>query len=119
MAKLKGKISGSTLIEVLVAIVVIVTVFSISFVILANSGQYYLPRQKQAASVAMHNVYLQTIKEQQFSEEVFHMEGIKIEKSVSSYKSNKKLKVLTLKSYSKSNKKLITKEYVFIPNKDE
>ena len=117
MAGLRNRIVASTLIEVMVGMVIISIMFTSSFVILANIGRFYKPRQIMYTSLIIDDIYQKMIEEGRIVNETISRDGITIEKKVENYKNNPELQVVTFEGYNKKNLLICKKNYIIVSSR--
>jgi competence protein ComGF len=106
MAKLTHKIKSSTLIEALVAMVIIILVYAIGLTIFINVNKSNNNRLKIEAFLVLEDIVTNTKKEAKYIDEIYDLENLKIEKKITKYENNNSLNILQIKVLSKDNKLL-------------
>ena len=101
MALLKKHIPASTLLETLIAIVLILVCFSIATVVLVNIMQSDNGRMKLHAHLELEALYQKTMDEKTFIDEDVDYETFSIHKSIAPYQNSANLYQLTLTAKSK------------------
>jgi len=100
MVKLNNKIKASTLIETLIAMVILIIVSGIAtmtFINIAHSGSNTL---RIEAMIQTQNALAETIKNNTFFDEDYSEGSIMIKKRITNYSSGKNLKILEMNAYS-------------------
>ena len=92
----KKKIKGSTLIEVLVAMVIVLVVYSIAMMIFLNIKRSANTGLKSIALLELDNVVIETKKKFSFIDEDYKTESFVIKKKISPYGKNNDLRVLSV-----------------------
>ena len=119
MAVLKKKLKASALIEVLVALVIIVSCFGIASMMYVNITNSYNNRQLLSAQLRMNEIALKTKAENNFLEERIESNQLTIEKSVNTYKESKEIVLLTLKAFTKNGKIIAShRELIIVPHNE-
>lgn len=110
MAKLKA----FTILESMVAIVIVMIVFSISSLVIVNVGSSGMTRKKQNAYALVKELRNKTILENRLIDESIEMNNLLIEKTILDYSQNNELKVLLIEAFDGKKKLFETKELVLI-----
>jgi type II secretory pathway pseudopilin PulG len=98
----KGMLSGASIIEAVVAMVIIVVVFGIAMVIFANVTQRSLSTRKIRAAAALQNA-LQTAEQSgQFPDEPFRMDDISVTPELKPVENEPGLSELYLTAYDEN-----------------
>lgn len=84
MSKLKGRIKAFTLIESLISIVIIMSVFFIGMMIMVNVIKADKHHQRLKANMLINQVYINTLADKTFSNESFAQDNLTIEKQIHS-----------------------------------
>ena len=107
MVILKKKLRGSTLIEAVVAMVIISIVLGFSTMIIVNLKKNNEFAYKTKTFIELKNELIRTKEEKSFQDELLEFTGYYIQKSCLTYKRNKKLSIIKLELYDReTNKKL-------------
>ncbi len=85
MAVLTRKIKGSTLLETLIAIVLILVCFSIATMVLVNIMQSDNGRQKLHAQLELEALYIKSLEEKDFISATIGYDDFKVEKNFEPY----------------------------------
>jgi len=113
------KVKASTVIEVVVSIVTIITVFGIAMMIYANVTRMSLSGQKIKAQAVLSQV-MKNIHEADLGSSQQSLIGdLTIEKSVKPYAENNKLLEVNLKAYDKNHTLIVELHQLIIPNEDK
>jgi len=112
------KVRASTIIEVLIAMVIIVAVFGIAMMIYTNVTQSSLS-VKRIRTEAVLNEYLQAA-ERSFvnTTQSFNVDSLTIEQTVKSYNSEKKLIEIDLVAFDSNEQKVAELHKVIINNNE-
>ncbi len=114
MARLKA----TTLIESMVAMILIVVSFGIGMMIYFNVLNGTRLQQKMQAELLLNTVLENTKKTSSFVEEAIELNGLIVTKETSPYRSYDNVRLLHLKAYDqKSNFIIDLKEVVYISDK--
>ena len=110
MAKVKfaypGKIKGSTLIEVIVAMVIIVIVFGMAMMIYANVTRMSLSVSKIQASALLQERLIDVEKTKYTSNQSIDTAGLHIELEVTPFSNDTLLNVVHLTAYDLNKQKM-------------
>jgi len=106
MAELTDKIKASTLVEALVAMVIILIIYGIGLTIFINVNKSSANRLKIEAYLQLEDIVAKTKKEARYLDETYDLENLKVEKKITKYDNNNSLNVLQIKILSKENKLL-------------
>jgi len=113
------KVKASTVIEVVVSMVTIITVFGIGMMIYANVTRMSLSGQKIKAQAVLSQV-MKNIHEADLGSSQQSLIGdLTIEKSVKPYAENNKLLEVYLKAYDKNHTLIVELHQLIIPNEDK
>jgi hypothetical protein len=108
MVKLK-KITSSTMIESLVAMVIITISFTIALMISSNLARTNNPRLRIKAYSEVQKLYSETKAKELYIDEVFEQEGLTIERLILPYTETRTLKILEISAYDNRGKLLVRK----------
>lgn len=117
MVKLNAKISASTLIEAIVAMLIIVIVYGIGIMIFMNVKKSANNGLKLEAILQVENILSQTKKEAKYVDENFDFDNLKIEKKILKYDNASSLNILEIKALSNDNKVLTEHREIIKVNK--
>lgn len=119
MVKLNKKIKAGTLIEVIVALLIILIVYGILVLFIQNlSKQLKGNTEKIEAFFITEKTLNQTIQDHQFFDEEFILKEITFTKTVTQYKNYKNLFDVTIKAHNKNKKLLVETEQIIYAQKD-
>jgi Tfp pilus assembly protein PilV len=96
MDQLKIKIKAFSIIESMVAMVIVVLMFSLSAMVIANVTSTGITREKQDAYMLVQEMRNETFDKQRFIDEFTEVKGMIIEKTILDYSSAENLKVLLI-----------------------
>ena len=116
MAKLKTKIQAFTILESMVAMVIVMIVFGLTSVIIMNISSSGITKEKQDAYTSVNLLRNETLQENRFIDETIETNSLRIEKTILEYSSNTSLKILLIKAYKGQEKLFESKEIVLINN---
>ena len=108
------KLNGATLMEVLVAITIIMTVISISVVVFVNVTGSSFTGEKVKSILFLNEVSLETQKNKSFFDEELTKGNILIVKKVEKYNGNKDLYLMHLSAYNGSKKLLHERKEILV-----
>jgi prepilin-type N-terminal cleavage/methylation domain-containing protein len=111
MVKLKNKVKGLTLVEVLVAITLIATVISFFFLSVENINKTFNVDLKTYALTVVDSC-LQDMDSSYYSDETIDYPSFKIRKLVGEYNHNPELFTVSISAYSNDGKLLINKQRI-------
>lgn len=106
MVKLTHKLKASTLIEALVAMIIIVVIYTIGLTIFINVNKANNNRLKIEAFLQLEDIVANTKKEARYLDETYDLNNMKIEKIITKYDNNNNLNLLQIKVLTKDNKLL-------------
>ncbi|MFI5219202.1 MAG: prepilin-type N-terminal cleavage/methylation domain-containing protein [Bacteroidia bacterium] len=116
MAVLNKKINGSTLIETLVAMVIIIICFGIGTVIYSNVINSVDFRQRLHASMVLNEVSIQSKKDNNYVDNDYEIENLVVKKKINRFMESDDLLQMTLSAYNGKGKLIAQhKEVIFIP----
>lgn len=105
--KLITSISGSTLVETLVAMIIVMLAFGIGMMIYLNVIQSSSALQKLNAQLQMNQIAIETIEDSLFAENEYTLKTMKIIKTLQAHNAvSDKLKLLKLEAFDGNGKKL-------------
>lgn len=114
MATLKNKVQGSTLIEVLVAMIIIVICLGIASIIILNISKSGNTGLKLFAEQYAEKVIEESKLNHEYLDEIYEIEGIIVEKRVELYKNLDGLFELTITVFNPDMKQLVQKKELVI-----
>lgn len=106
MGVLKKKLKGSTLIEVLVAMVIIMGSMGIAFMIYDHISYAMNDAVLTAAEIRVDAMAQETKSSRDYSDASTLLDNMRIEKTVLPYCTSKELKILSVEALSLSGKKI-------------
>ena len=114
MVKLKTKIKAFTIMESMVAIVIIMIVFGLSSVVIIDISSSGITKEKQYAYTLVQQLRAETFQQSRFIDESFELDNLMIEKTFLDYPESSELKVLLITAYRDKEKLFESKELVLI-----
>ena len=115
---LETRVKASTVLEVIVSMVIIITVFGVAMMIYANVTRMSLSNQKIKAEAVLSQVIKDMDKVELSSDQQSVIEGLSVERSVKSYSENNKLLQVDLKAYDQ-NHQLLAELHQLVIKSDE
>ena len=106
------KLKASTLIEVLVAMVIISISFAIGLAVITNVINSSNQKQKLDAFLLADSVAVQTIKEERYFDENYEFENFNLVKTVHQHQKNNNLEIIQIAVFDKTKKKILTKKWI-------
>ena len=82
MVKLIHKIKAFSIIESMVSMVIVVIVFSLSSMVIANVTKTGISKEKQDAYILVKSMRNETLKNERFIDETIEVKGLLIEKTI-------------------------------------
>lgn len=110
MAGLMKRLNGSTLVEVIVAMVITVTAIGIAFSIMANISKTDNSRLRLNALLRANEVITNTRVSSKYLDENMEEGAMEIYKTVTPYKSSDKLYILKIEVYNRNKHKIFEKQ---------
>jgi len=117
MGKLNSKLSGFTLVETLVSLVIVISVFAIGMLIMGNIMKSDHQMEKLDAMMIINEVYCKTISEKNYVDNVVYHDSYKILIGYYPYQESNRLVVMTLEVQNDNGKSLVTRKEVLIAGK--
>lgn len=114
MALLTKKVKASTLIEVMVALIIVMISFGIAMAIYVNVTHSDNQTQKLKAQLLLNETAIKTTNENSFIDEKTEMDGISVIKTVSSYEGTPGLHLLFLEAFDVNAKKIAERKELVI-----
>ena len=114
MVKLEYKLKASTLIESLIAMVIIVVCVGIATTIYVNVLDSDKQRQKLKAALLLDDIAIKTKAGKNFLDEEMTIENWKIKKTVGRYKDYSNLYQFTLKVIDSENKRIALRNELIV-----
>ncbi|AMR33711.1 hypothetical protein A0256_20880 [Mucilaginibacter sp. PAMC 26640] len=114
--KVAMRVSGSSLVEVVIAMVVIVLVFSIALMIVTNVTRSSLNVSKAAAAKVLDKVLAEaeSINEADINERTFNAEGLVVKKNIVPYGTSQNLQEITLSALNEKGDTVLTIKKVLL-----
>lgn len=113
MVKLKT-IKAFTILESMVAMVIVMIVFSLASIVVINVSSSGVTRQKHIAHVMIRNLRNETIQEKRFIDEAFELDNLRVEKTLLDYPGSEQLKVLLIEVLKEDKKIMENKELIIV-----
>jgi len=98
--------------ESMVAIIIVMIVFSLTSIIILNSSTSGMTREKQNAYMAAKLIRNQTLHEHRFIDETIEVNGLFVEKSILDYRTSNQLKILRIEVFQNKQKLYESKELI-------
>lgn len=114
MVKLSTKIRAFTILESMVAIVIVMIVFGLSSVVIINISSTGITKEKQQAFTLVQQLRNETLQQSRFIDESIELENLIIEKTILDYSTSSELKILLIIAYRGKEKLFESKELVLI-----
>jgi lipopolysaccharide export LptBFGC system permease protein LptF len=111
-------LSGATIMEVVVAMVIIVVVFGMAMMIFANITGQGIPDKKIHAQAILQDILLQAEQSRQFPEEPFNQDGFRIIPATREVENEPGLTELRLTAFDENQQEIGTAAEIMI-NKNE
>ena len=112
MLKLDYKIRGFTLVETIVSLLIILSVFAIGMMILINIMKSDRNQEKLEVMEIMNQVYYKTISEKIYLDEVMSHDDYQIIKEFVPYKSSDNLLILSIEIRDNKGNRLASRKEV-------
>jgi type II secretory pathway pseudopilin PulG len=112
MARITSKLKGSTLIEVMVAMVIVIIIFGLAMMTFINIAKFSNNALKTEAYFNLQKVITETYVNKQFLDEDYEFENMVIRKSITPYPDCKDLRIILFSAYTAENKLIIEKKQV-------
>jgi Tfp pilus assembly protein PilV len=110
--QLKVKIKAFSIIESMVAMVIVVLMFSLSAMVIANVASTGISREKQDAYMLVQEMRNETFNGQRYLDEYTEAKGITIEKTILDYSRTENLKVLLITATKNEKQLFESKELI-------
>ncbi len=117
MVKLSQKIKAFSIIESMVSMVIVVVVFSLSAMVVANVTTTGISKEEQAAYMLVKSMRNETLKNERYIDEAIEVKGLLIEKTITDYNRDETLKVLLIAGSKGENQLYQSKEIIAIREK--
>jgi hypothetical protein len=108
------KLKGATLMEVLVAIAIIMSVFTISTIVFLNVTGSSYTGDKLKASLLLNEISMETNKSKTFLDEEISKDDIVIKKTFDKYNNHPNLMILTITAFNSSQKLLSERKEIIL-----
>ncbi len=116
--KLNSKIKGSTIVEVVISMVVIVTVFGIAMMILSNVLRFSLSAKKLRAQAILWEVMLKTEQTKDNTAQTFTIDDFRVEQEAKTYNDNANLIEIHLVAYDRNQQKVSELQKIIVNTND-
>ena len=110
-----GKLKGSTLLEVVIAMVIIMLVFGIAMMIFANVTQSSLSLKKTRARALLNEIMLNAEKIKGNNTQSLAIDDFRIEQVVKNYNEDPNLTEIELTAYDENSATIASLHKVIIP----
>lgn len=110
MVRLTKKIAASTLIEVLIAMVIVIVIYGIAMMIFLNVQKSSNTALKTLALLELEKVVIETKKKFTFIDEEYKTENLEIKKKISVYQKCSELRELSFEVFDLSGKLIIERK---------
>ena len=117
--KLNDRIKASSLLETIVALLVVMTVFGIAMTIYINVLRNSDSLSTLKAIQTLEQVAAETKTKRSYFDESFRVDEIMVEKSFIQYQHNEDLWLMDLKAIDPLNKTIATRKEILITEEDE
>ena len=111
--KLKTKLKGSTLIESLVALILVMLAMGIAATVFTNVMSFSNYNAQSRAVILLNRISMETKKDKMYLDGTLTDKEFVIEKRVSPYNNSRDLSVLWLKAYDKKEKLIAERKELF------
>ena len=101
-----SKLKASSILEVVIAMVVIVTVFTIAMMIYGNVQRLSLSSKKIKAQAVLHELLLSAEKSSEVSKRSFVIDHIRVEEDISTYNNSTTLHIISLTAYDQNQEQI-------------
>jgi hypothetical protein len=117
MVVLKKKLKGSTLVEVIVAMVIILTCLGIALTIFTNLSRDVNDELRILAEIRINTLANETKIKNDYTDVNLEFDNLKIQRSILPYPGKARLKILYIEAFTPMDKKIAEyKEIVSIKN---
>ncbi len=117
--RLSHKIQASTLVETIVAMLIITITFSMAFLIILNISKNSNNSLRTKAYFATSNVMVQTVSEKEYYDQDFTFGNITVKRIVSEYEKYDELFQINYSAYNSRNQKLFEQNELIIIEKSK
>jgi Tfp pilus assembly protein PilV len=115
MAILNRKIQASTLVEVIVALIIILISFLLAVMVIDENAKQSNSRTLMKAEQCILQLHDKTIQEKRYIDESPVFDNIHLKKTVSDYPGTSELKILEIQAFDANNKLLLSQREIIIP----
>jgi type II secretory pathway component PulJ len=112
--KIKARISGSTILEVVIAMVIIIMVFGIAMMIYANVMRMSLSTKKIKAQAVLRETLLQIEQTKDYNAQALTTDDFRIESEIKPYLEDTLLNEVHLTAYDLNQQKIMELQKVII-----
>jgi hypothetical protein len=120
MAVLKpARVSGATLLEVVVALVIIMVVFGVSMMIYLNILRSTYTYRQLSSALLLKDIGEETISTKSYFDERIERDGIIVIKRIQKYNNQANLIHLHLETIDEGSKKLLTRDQLINTDEEE
>lgn len=106
MHGLGKKYKGSTLIEVLVATIIILICAGMGMTAFSNLGRDMNGNSESIADIYLNKILNDTKAENDYTDRTYEYQSIRFERTVIAYKEEKRLRILQVQAYNNQNRKI-------------
>ncbi len=114
MVKLTHPVKAFTLVESMVAMVIVILIFSLSSIVVINVTSSGMSREKQNAYMLVKSYRDETIREDRLIDETTEMGDFVLEKTIVDYGREAELKELSIVAFKDKKKVFETKELILL-----
>ncbi|QEC79321.1 hypothetical protein [Mucilaginibacter ginsenosidivorax] len=111
-----GMLKAATIVEVVVALVIIVVVFGMAMMIFANVTQQAISTKKIRATAVLRNVLLKAEQSRQLPQEAFSQDGFRVIPVVKPFESGTGLSEFYLTAYDENQQEIAKVSEIMINN---
>jgi len=108
------KINSSTLVETIMAMLIVTMVFSIASVVMVNISKNSNNSLKTKAYIFTNDIWVKTHSEKQYIDQDFKLDNILVKRTILEYNNSSELFKLTISAYNMQNHKLFEKNELII-----
>ena len=112
---LNKKINGFTLVEAMISMIIIMTCFAMSSMIYINILHSDNKREKAIAFIEVNRIATESLSKSQYTNQIFDVKGLTIERKIESYKSDDILKTFIVTAYNEKKRNLYSYKQIIIP----
>lgn len=114
MAQLTHKIKAFTILESMVAIVIVMLVFGLTSMVVLNVNSSGITGEEQKAYTLVKKLRNETLAQRQFLDETITVDQLTLKKSVLDYGTNQYTKILLIEAHNQKEKVYESKEIILI-----